>query len=226
MFPDKFLPRRTFKEFVPEYLKNHASKTRSFKFYSIICNKLVGNFGEMYLDEITRYHIESYQSKRSQEVGVNMVNRELAILKGICTKAIDWGFLIKNPVKGIKLAREKARIRFLTAEEISRLVEACGKERKAPYLRSVVILALFTGLRKMELLNLKREHVHLDRDILEVDEGKGGYRRFVPLHPTAKVEIARLMLQGKSGYVIHDKDGEPLKDMQPGTLSGYSEQCP
>jgi len=214
MFPDKFLERRLFKDFVQDYLKNHASKTRSFKFYSIICNKLVGKFGEMHLDEITRYQIEAYQSERFQQVGVYMVNRELAILKGIFTKAIDWGFAIKNPVKGIKLAREKARVRFLTAEEISKLVEACGKERKAPYLRSVVILALFTGLRKMELLSLKREHVHLERDILEVDEGKGGYRRFVPLHPTAKIEIAKLMLQGKSEYVIHDKNGEPFKDVK------------
>jgi integrase len=135
-------------------------------------------------------------------------------LKGIFTKAIGWGFAIKNPVKGVKLTRENARVRFLAAEEISSLVAACGKERKAPYLRSVVILALFTGLKKMDLLNLKREHVHLDRDILEVDEGKGGHRRFVPLHPTAKIEIARLMLQGKSENVIHDKDGEPFKDIK------------
>lgn len=152
MFPDKFLERRLFKDFVPDYLKNHASKTRSYKFYTIICNKLISHFGDMYLDEISRYHVESYQSKRSQQVGVYMVNRELAILKGILTKAIDWGFLIKNPVKGVKLGKEKARDRFLNPEEIFKLVEACGKEHAAPYLRSVVIIALFTGLRKAELL--------------------------------------------------------------------------
>ena len=214
MFPDKFFERRIFKDFVQEYLKKHASNLRSYDFYEVICKGLVKHFGDLYLDEITRYHVESYQSKRSKEVSVYTVNREITILKGICTKAVDWGFLIKNPVKGVKLGKEKPRERFLSPEEIGKLVEACGKEPMAPYLRSVVIIALFTGLRKNELLNLKREHIYMDRDVLKVEEGKGGYRRFVPLHPTTKREIAKLLLKGKSEYLIHDKKGQPFQDIK------------
>ena len=177
-----------------------------------LCKKLVSHFGEMYLHEISRYHVESYQSERSQQVSVYTVNRELTILKGICTKAIDWGFLDKNPVKGVKLGKEKPRERFLNPEEIALLVESCGKEPAAPYLKSLVIIALLTGLRKKELLNLKREEIYMDRDIIKIEEGKGGYRRFVPIHPTAKREIARLLLKGKSEYLIHDRDGKPFRD--------------
>jgi integrase len=214
MFPEKFFEKRVFSEFVPEYLKKHAKNLRSYKFYRVICNKLVQEFGDVYLHDITRYHVESYQSKRSQEVGICMVNREITILKGICTKAIDWGFLVKNPVKGVKLGREKARERFLNPEEISKLIESCGKEPAAPYLKSAVIIALFTGLRKTELLNLKREHIYLDRDIIKIEEGKGGYRRFVPLHPTVKKEVAKMLIKGKSEYLIHDKNGEPFADIK------------
>ncbi len=214
MFPEKFFERRQFKDFVPEYLKKHASHLRSYDFYEVICKKLVENFGDLYLHEIIRYHVESYQSKRSQEIGVCMVNREIAILKGVFTKAIDWGFLMKNPVKGVKLGKGKPRERFLNPEEIGKLIEACGKEPMAPYLRSVVIIALFTGLRKNELLSLKRKNIYMDRDVLKVEEGKGGYRRFVPLHPTAKREIAKLLLIGKSEYLIHDKKGEPFQDIK------------
>jgi integrase len=214
MFPEKFFERRKLSDFVPEYLRKHAAHTRSYDFYAVMCKKLVSYFGEMYLDEITRYHVESYQSERAEQVSVYTVNRELTILKGICTKAIDWGFLIKNPVKGVKLGKEKARERFLFPEEIGKLIESCGKERMASYLKSVVIIALYTGLRKKELLNLKREHIYMDRDKIWIEEGKGGYSRPVDLYPTAKREIAKLLLKGKSEYLIHDKEGKPYRDIK------------
>ena len=66
-----------------------------------------------------------------------MVNRELTVLKGMCTKAIDWGFLHKNPVKGVKLGKEKSRMRFLTESEQESLIKACGKARKASYLKNM-----------------------------------------------------------------------------------------
>ena len=214
MFPERFPKEKKFSEFVPEYLKKHAAKLRSYEFYQVICTILERHFGDKYLHDITRYDVESYQAQRSTEVGVCMVNRELTILKGICTKAIDWDFLTKNPVKGVKLGKEKPRERFLAPEEIGKLIPACGKERQAPHLKSVVIIALFTGLRKKELLTVKREHIYMDQDIIKVEDGKGGYRRFVRLYPTAKREVAKLLLKGKSEYLIHDKHGEPINDIK------------
>ena len=113
------IQRILFKDFVPEYLKKHALKKRSLRDYISISKKLIEFFGEYFLDQITRYHVESYQSTRFGKVGVYMRNRELNILKGIFTKAIDWGFLFKNPVRGVKLEKEKPRLRFLTVAEES-----------------------------------------------------------------------------------------------------------
>lgn len=214
MFPEKFFEKKKFSDFVPDYLKKHAFHTRSYEFYVFMCKKLLQVFGDLHLHEIDRYQIVSYQSERSKEVSVSTVNRELATLKGIMTKAIEWGFLSKNPVKGIKLGRERARERFLQPEEIGKLIESCSKEPMAPYLKSVVIIALFTGLRKKELLSLKREEIYMDRNIIRVEDGKGGHRRFVPIHPTAKKEMAKLLLKGKSEYLIHDKAGNPFKDIK------------
>jgi len=79
--------------------------------------------------------------------------------------------------------------------------------------KQAVIIALFTGLRKKELLTQKRQDVFLDRDMMMV-EGKGGYRRPIRLYPTVKKEIANLLLKGKSEYLIHDKNGEPFKNIK------------
>ncbi len=214
MFPERFPDKKKFDEFVPEYLKKHATSLKSYDFYEVICTILKRHFGDTYLYEISRYHVESYQAERSKQVGVCMVNRELTILKGIFTKAIDWGFPMKNPVKGVKLGKEKPRERFLAPEEIGKLIEACRKERQAPYLNSVVIIALFTGMRKKELLTLKREHISMDRDIMKIVGSKSGDTRFARLYPTAKREVAKLLIKSNSEYLIHDKDGEPFKDIK------------
>src|SRR3990172_2230524 len=152
MFPERYFPKMKFKDFIPEYLKKHASKKRSYRDYESITKKLGDFFGEFYLHEINRYQVETYYSLRSEKAGVYMVNREITILKGIFTKAIEWGFLRVNPVKGLKLEKEKPRLRFLRTWEISRLIDACGKEPKAPYLTSMVIIDLHSGLRKEGIL--------------------------------------------------------------------------
>ena len=188
MFPERFFRRVLFKDFVTEYLKNHASKKRSYRDYVSITNKLIGFFGDWFMHEINRYKIETYYGSRIDSVGICMVNREITILKGIFTKAIEWGFLSSNPVKGFKLEREMPRLRFLRTWEASLLVDASGREPKAPYLRAMVIIDLNTGLRKEELLSLEWDHVDLERGVLKVEDGKGGYTRYVPINETAKAQ--------------------------------------
>ena len=138
-----------------EYLKKHASNIRSTRNYKSTAKILIETFGEKYLHEINRYDIESYQSKRLKEVAVSTVNKDLAILKGMFTKAVDWGFLLKNPVKGIKLGRNKARLRYLTSIEANKLILACRSER----LRSMIIIDIHCCLRKNELLKLKWKNI-------------------------------------------------------------------
>jgi len=122
MFPERFFEKVKFKDFVPDYLQKHASKMRSYRDYISICKKLVAFFGDFYLHEIGRYQIAEYYSIRSTQVGVSK-NREVNILKGLLTKAIEWGFLHTNPAKGFKLEREMARQRFLRPCEAFILIE-------------------------------------------------------------------------------------------------------
>lgn len=47
--------------------------------------------------------------------------------------------------------------------------------------KAVIATLLFTGLRKTELINLKFAHVDLNNGYLEVENGKGGKRREIPI---------------------------------------------
>jgi len=214
MFPERFFPRMLFRDFVPEYLRKHASKKRSYRDYLSIAKKLVGFFGELFLHEINRYQVETYYSSRIISGGVYMVNREIAILKGIFTKAIEWGFLSVNPVKGFKMEKEKPRLRFLRTWEVSKLINACGKTPRALYLRPMVIIDLNTGLRKEELLSLRWEHMDLERNVLKVEDGKGGYTRYVPINETVRGQMAKLLENKRGDFVFHDSYGRRLKDVK------------
>ena len=179
-----------------------------------IAKKLLAFFGDKYLHEISRYQIETYYSTRSEQVGVCMMNREVVTLKGICTKAVEWGFLTINPVKGFKLEKELPRLRFLKKLESAKLIEVSGKEPKAPYLRPAIIIDLNTGLRKEELFSLKWSNVDLSRNVITVEEGKGGYTRYAPLNETARIQLLKLLEKQKGEYVFHNSYGRRIKDIK------------
>lgn len=78
---------------------------------------------------------------------------------------------------------QNARLRYLTPEEIERLLAACPE-----HLRRVVTVALHTGMRKSEILTLQWQQIQLEqRGVLLLDT-KNGEQRGVPLTET----VARL----------------------------------
>ena len=102
---------------------------------------------------------------------------------------------------------------YSVAEQI-KLIEECGKERKAPYLRSMVVIDLYTGLRKEELLSLEWKAVDLEKKILLIEDGKGGDQRRIPLNETAKAEFIVLLDKKKGDFVFHDRYGRQFKDIK------------
>lgn len=116
----------------------------------------------------------SYGKKRS----LTSANRYTTSLGHVFTIAIrQWEMLESNPVQRIqKLKEPRGRVRFLTDEERSALLGAC-KRSENPHLYKIVVLALSTGARKSEILNLKWKDVNLSRGQITLHETKNGERR-------------------------------------------------
>lgn len=69
-------------------------------------------------------------------------------------------------------------MRFLSKDEIARLLTACEtRRRKSPYLHPAVNVALNTGMRKGELLGLTCDRVDFARGVLLLERTKSGRRR-------------------------------------------------
>jgi integrase len=113
-----------------------------------------------YLEQITGNDIEEFKSIMiGNKLGPSSVNLCLAVLKRMFTLN-DVGIKI---FRG-KLMRENRRERFLTEPEAYHLLNAATD----PYLKLAIEIAIRTGLRKSNVLNLTWSQVDLKRGYINV----------------------------------------------------------
>lgn len=87
----------------------------------------------------------------------------------------------ENPMRKVRRPQEpRGRARFLSNDERQRLLTECRRSRNCS-LYAIVVLALSTGARKMELLSLTWKDVDLKRGTITLHETKNGERRSLPL---------------------------------------------
>jgi integrase len=122
------------------------------------------------------------QTMRKEKMNPATVVRYLAALSHAFTVAVnEWGWLEDSPMRKVNKPKEsRGRVRFLSDKERDALLENCKKSDNK-YLNVIVVLALSTGMRKGEILNLTWENVDLQRDRITLHETKNGERRVVPL---------------------------------------------
>jgi integrase/recombinase XerD len=115
------------------------------------------------------------------------INRHLVSLKRYCCWAVDAGLLVRDPARVVKLIpRTPQAPRHLTDQEEQALVAAVS-QRGSLRDRTLLVLALHSGLRAEELCRLKPDQVHLGRRSGHVAiYGKRNKYREVPLNSTAR----------------------------------------
>jgi len=145
--------------------------------------------GEKTLAKITRSVIAEHRdilmeekTYRGSKRGPATTIRYLAVLSHLFTIAIkEWEWTENNPVLKITKPKEpKGRSRFLSKNERESLLAACQKS-KVPVLYPVVLLALSTGMRQGEIMNLRWSDVDLSIGRIILTETKNGETRSVPL---------------------------------------------
>ena len=198
--------------FGDEYLRIHCLNKKSYhSFHSLHVKILKEAFKGKCLDDIKPLDIEKFKNARLMKVSPATVNRSLACLKSMFNRAIVWGrFEGVNPVTRVKMCHEKAiRLRYLEKEEISLLVANCPEDFKP-----IVIVAVNTGMRRGEILNLKWHDVDFKRDVICLLETKSGEKREVPMNEAVKDALIKVRKNPKSPYIFCYKNGEPVRDIR------------
>ena len=214
-----------FEEFVDEYLEVHCKPNNKSwrKSDYLILNKLKKNFADKYLHEITPKDITKYKAERIKEIkkakrndgreqfiSPATVNRSLAVLKSMFNKAILWNKAEHNPCSAVKMFKENnQRLRFLEREEIDKLLANCCE-----HLRSIVIVALNTGMRKSEILGLKWQDIDIKRNIIYLYNTKNGDKREVPMNEVVQKTIIGVLKHPDSQYIFCNKEGKPYGNVR------------
>lgn len=104
----------------------------------------------------------------------------------------DWGWIATNPMtKVAKPSVSNGRVRFLDDSERNCLLDAC-RSSSSDYLYAIVIIALSTGARKGEIMNLRWRDIDLERGLARLEKTKNNERRAIPLTHSALSELKSL----------------------------------
>ena len=141
----------------------------------------ISSIGNKPLTEVTTNDISTHLDKMSKPRTNATVNRFKAAISVVFSFACREYGLLNNPVKNIRSKPENnERIRFLSDDERTRLFKACRASQWSK-LHLLVLMAITTGARKSELLNLTLNDIDFDRQTAYVQTSKNGQPRVLPL---------------------------------------------
>ncbi len=152
---------------------------------------MISELGEYSLVALSSDLVARYRDKRlatiskhtGRTITASTVRLELALLRHLYNTAIkEWRLgLTYNPVANVrKPAPGAGRNRRLSWSEMRRLLKECDRHSN-PILGWVVRIALYTAMRKGEILSLTTDQVDLSRQLVRLYQTKNGSARTVPL---------------------------------------------
>jgi len=120
--------------------------------------------------------------KNVEKRATSTVNRYMTALSHAFSVAVnEWEWLQEHPMRKIaKFTEPRGRVRFLSDEERVRLLDACAAIN-SEYIYPLVVLALSTGARHGELINLLWKDVDFKRKVIVLHDTKNSERRVLPL---------------------------------------------
>lgn len=192
----------TFKDLFDQYMKNYSKRfKRSWQFDEREVNKFLSNWFNRKISSITKDEIYRLHLKTCNENGLYQANRILERIRAIFNKAIEWGWDGKNPSEGIKKFKEKSRERFITGQELPRFFASLEQEENHTA-RDFFKIALLTGARKGNVLQMRWEHLDLDSAIWHIPETKNGEPHKVALSAQAVLILKERRLKSESEWVF------------------------
>lgn len=180
--------RHTLSEAIDRYIKHVLpTKPKSECDQRTQLNWFKAAIGEHVLADVTPPLIAEQRDKlakgeaRGKRTAAT-VNRYLAALSHMFTIAVkEWGWVGENPLSKVtKLKEPRGRVRYLLEDEREALLKSC-LESDNTVLYTVMVLALSTGARKMEILGLCWDDVDINRRVITLHHTKNNERRVLPL---------------------------------------------
>jgi integrase len=173
---------------------------------------LVSPLNDMPLVEITPQFIAGLRDRIAEKHGRRQANYVMAVISVAFEHGKEHGIVRENPVKGVKRIRrargEPAANRPWTEEERRVVLSEIPYQIQLP-----VALAMFTGLRKGDVLTLTKNAIRDGRILRRT--GKTGQEVLIPIHP----DLARLLSEAPHHDAV---TVAATTNGTPWTISGFN----
>lgn len=165
----------TFAEFARTWFDEmsvHWRKSYNDSVTNILFNRLIPNFGNLKLNEISKAEILGFRVELTKIRKPNgktfvpsTVNRHMKILRAILNEGAER-FDFVSPYRGIKpLKVQKSHVKPFTPEEINLILDAVRED-----FRDYFTVRFFTGMRTGEIDGLKWKYVDLKNRKIQIRE--------------------------------------------------------
>lgn len=207
---------KTVSELCEQYIEYQKTQIKTWdKDESRLEKYVIPHIGKRRVETIDLEDMQAIH-KRVSTHAPYQANRVASTCSKMFNKAKQWKIFppeLPNPCKGIERNKEQSRAEYVTPEKLPELIKAIDAE-KDPYVRGFFWLALLTGMRRGELLNLKWDDVDLDQKRVYLRDTKSGEPRYVPLSKAAIKIIKAMPKMLKNPYLLpgHVR-GKPLHNL-------------
>lgn len=196
----------TFKEFLDEFYIKWVEKNH--KHAQVTVNRLnnaLRGLHNIQLSELDKTVVNKflYIYQDEHEVSEATLNRLLANIKGAMTKAYEFGYVNSNILTGAKSFKENDhKIRYLSESEKIRLFKVLENAEK--YIRDIVYVAYYTGMRRGEIFSLQWNDIDFDAGHINIDKdkSKSGKGRNIPMHSKVIDVFKNIEYKNKSEIVF------------------------
>ncbi len=175
-----------YKETVIPRQKDQVNPTRHANFW-------IERLGEVKLSRVGAAILVEVRDELAKDKAPSTVNRYLAVISHACTLAErEWEWMESNPVRKVgRLKEPQGRVRYLSDSERKRLLKATRASEHL-HLHVIVLIALTTGARRNEILDLRWKDVDLKTKRAVLENTKNNERRSLTLVPQVTDELKKL----------------------------------
>lgn len=152
----------TLREWIPQWLQAYkygTIKVHSYHQLEILVEHFPDTLLDTELNEVKPMHLQGFINQFSQGVSKSYMDKMRVLIHALFADAVENDFCRKDPSARLKIPQiiEKPRESF-TAEEVKRIVDF-ALDYQYRRIAVAVLVLIFTGIRRGELLGLKWEDV-------------------------------------------------------------------
>jgi integrase len=189
-----------FSEIALKYINEVSITKRCFKDERYTINSLMREaWSEYPINRVTANIIGAYRDRQLKNVTGSTVNRRLDVVSTIFTQCKkEWGYPVPNPVLSIRRPKKaEPRNRRFTDAELNLLIKG---NKTNEVMRTLIQIALATGMRKSECIGILPEHLMGNTLFIPVAKTKP---RTIPLTKKAVelIKAANLPFKVSADYV-------------------------